>query len=328
MMNRWIIVVLLLLSTSGLLSCTNDASEPDSQLTIPTAIAAGEDRPVAAPTNTFSPLPLPPTMAVGTTEPAATVTPKPSATPTIEVREPRYQVVFVESDDVLNVRSGPGAENEIVGELPLAASDLRIVGPGQRSGESTWVPIDGDGTAGWVNSRFISESLDEAQFCENEAVQSLLDELKEAVGEGNGNVLSRLIHPERGLRIRLAWWNPEVWISGEEVSELFESREIYDWGIEDGSGNAIEGTFVEKTLPLLAEDLLPGGEVACNEILHGGTAGLVQLPDTYEGIAYYSFYRPGTDEFGGMDWGTWVVGVEKWQGKFYLSYLLHFAWEI
>jgi len=328
MMNRWIIAAMLLLSAGGLLSCTNNASEPDNQLTIPTAIITGEDRPVAAPTNTFSALPVPPTMVVGTTEPVATVTPKPSATPTMEVREPRYRVVFVESGDVLNVRSGPGAENEVVGELPVDESDIRIVGPGQRSGESTWVPIAGDGTAGWVNSRFLSESLDEAQFCENEDVQVLLDELKEAVGDEDGAVLSRLIHPERGLRIRLSWWNPEVWIGGEEASELFESREVYDWGVEDGSGNAIEGTFVETTLPLLAEDLLSAEEVACNEILHGGTAGLVQLPDTYQGVAFYSFYRPGTDEFGGLDWGTWVVGVEKWQRKFYISYLLHFAWEI
>ena len=75
-------------------------------------------------------------------------------------------------------------------------------------------------------------------------------------------------------------------------------------------------------------DLLEATEIGCNEILHGGTAGLIQLPDGYETINYYSFYRPGSAEYEGMDWGTWVVGVESWQGEFFLSFLVHFAWEI
>jgi hypothetical protein len=329
MMNRWYAAALLLLLTVALISCTTDATEPDSQLTIPTAVTSGGEQLVAAPTNTFSALPAPPTIVVvETPKPGSTRTPEPTESPAIVTREPLYQVAFVEPDDVLNVRSGPGADSEIVGSLAVDVSGIRIVGPGQESEASTWVPIAVAGTAGWVNSRFLSEILDEAAFCDDEAVQLLLDELKMAVAEKDGDALSRLVHPERGLRIRKAWWNPEVWISGNDVEDLMASREVYEWGVEDGSGEAIEGSFARTMLPLLEEDLLPAEEVACNEILHGGTAGLVQLPKTYEGIDFYSFHRPGTDEYSGLDWGTWVIGVEKWQGEYSISYLLHFEWEI
>ena len=67
--------------------------------------------------------------------------------------------------------------------------------------------------------------------------------------------------------------------------------------------------------------------LACDEILHGPTAGLVILPDGYEQLHYFSAYRPAPEsqEF---DWGTWVIGVDRWQGQYYLSYLIHYDYEI
>jgi hypothetical protein len=79
---------------------------------------------------------------------------------------------------------------------------------------------------------------------------------------------------------------------------------------------------------MLERDLLPATETGCNEILHGGTAGLVQLPDSFAGINYYSFYRPAGPDEVEMDWGTWVAGVERWQGSYQIAFLVHFAWEI
>ena len=87
------------------------------------------------------------------------------------------------------------------------------------------------------------------------------------------------------------------------------------------------GSFAKVILPMLQKDLLGASETACNEILSGATAGLVQLPEGYEALNFYSLYRPATDEIE-FDWGTWVVGIEQWNGRYYLGYLVHFAWEI
>jgi hypothetical protein len=51
------------------------------------------------------------------------------------------------------------------------------------------------------------------------------------------------------------------------------------------------------------------------------------LPDGYQNVQYFSYFRPAGDEIG-FDWGTWVVGIESWQSKIYLSYLVHYNWEI
>ncbi len=140
--------------------------------------------------------------------------------------------------------------------------------------------------------------------------------------------MSLLVHPERGLHLRHSWWNPEIRLDGSEVEDIFISQAEYDWGVEDGSGFSIVGPFSQVIYPLIEQDFLPATESECNVILHGGTAGLVQLPPEYESINFYSFHRPGTDELNGMDWGSWVIGIESWQGAYYLSYMIHFAWEI
>ncbi|MFQ5420924.1 MAG: hypothetical protein ACE5EY_11260, partial [Anaerolineae bacterium] len=80
--------------------------------------------------------------------------------------------------------------------------------------------------------------------------------------------------------------------------------------------------------PDLQKDLLPATEIACDEILHGGTAGSVRLPDGYQQTHYFSLYRPASATDNELDWGTWVVGIEQWQGTYYISYLVHFQWEI
>ena len=115
-----------------------------------------------------------------------------------------------------------------------------------------------------------------------------------------------------------------------QLEELFTADTSYDWGMEPGSGLEITGSFADVVLPRLTRDLLPAGELGCNEIIHGGTPGLVIIPDVYEGINFFSFYRP--DKEGSatypLDWGTWVVGVEEWAGRYVISYLVHYRWEI
>jgi hypothetical protein len=215
-----------------------------------------------------------------------------------------------------------------VGELAPDAAGVRITGPGQVVDGSTWVPIAAGALTGWVNGRFLTETVPQTTFCNDPAVTKLLADLETAVINQDGNLLAQLIHPERGLRIRHAWWNPEVSISRADARQIFTSAAGYDWGVEDGSGFPIVGSFKEKILPLLQRDLVPAAETGCDEIVHGGTAGFVRLPEGYAAVHYYSLHRPGTEEFDGMDWGTWVVGIEQWQGAYYVSFLVHFQWEI
>lgn len=239
-----------------------------------------------------------------------------------------YRVVYVEEDDTLNLRNGPGIENDILAEISPNADGVKVVGKGQMVLGSLWVPVEYEDMAGWVNSRFLSQEISRNEFCEDEEIEELVASAYQAIISRDGSQLNGLVAEDRSFRIRRHWWNPEVVIGYDEIAGLFDDVTSYDWGIADGTGDPIEGSLSEIVVPLIDRDLKDFSESSCNEILHGGTAGLVQIPPTYEGINYYSFYRAAEADEIEFDWGTWVLGIEIWQGTPSLSYLVHYEWEI
>lgn len=299
-------------------------------LVMPTALVTAVSLATPLPGITATPMAMPsgePT-EVGTTHNTATPLPLATAVPPLNAPDTAvYQVAYVQKNDQLNVRSGPGVEYDIIGTLAATAGNVRITGSGQEVVGSTWVPITNGALNGWVNGRFLTTQLSGDTFCQSPAAQALLTQLETAVRQRDDATLATLIHPERGLRIRYSWWNPELLWRGAEAQTLLRSPATLDWGVQDGSGNPIVGTVNNVILPLLDRDLLSATQLACDSILHGPTTGLVQLPDGYGTVHYFSRYRPATDA-SGFDWGTWVIGVEQWHGIYYLSYLVHFAWEI
>lgn len=277
-------------------------------------------QPTATPNRT-PPEPTP-TLAANDVQPTATLDAVPVDT------ESGYQVVFVEQDDVLNIRSGAGVRNEIVGMLPPGATGVTLTGAGQVVDGTLWVPVQAGSVRGWASSRFLSQSVASDDFCGDPEPLAMLEQLETAIVDRDGQALAQLVALERGLRFRRHWWNPGIRFEDEEVLDIFSSAQSFDWGVADGSGSPITGSFSQVMLPLLDRNLLGATEMACNEILHGGTAGIIQLPPIYEGLNYYSVHRPPTDTENELDWGSWVVGFETWQGRYYLSFLVHYEWEI
>ena len=70
-------------------------------------------------------------------------------------RPPLFKVANVRADDVLNVRSGPSAEHDIVGMLAPGSRGIVVTSDCQ----SQWCPVRLDGTAGWVNSVFLTPEV-------------------------------------------------------------------------------------------------------------------------------------------------------------------------
>jgi hypothetical protein len=293
---------------------------PATEATLPPALQA----PVlqAAPSPTVAPTVAPATPTVTPVE--ASPTPSPVASPV----DLRYRVIFVADDDVLNVRTAPGVANPVAGELAPDAGDVIVSGPGELVTGSLWVPVVAGPVSGWVNSQFLTESVPGEAFCNDAAAEELVATFRAAVAARDGEGLAGLVHPDRGLRIHRHWWNPEVRVSRAEAADLFRGNQTYYWGVADGTGDEMRGPFSRYILPALERNLLPATETACNRILHGSTAGLVQLPEGYESANYYAVYRPAGEGVIEFDWGTWVIGIERWQGDYYLSFLVHFEWEI
>ena len=248
--------------------------------------------------------------------------------PTPFISDGLYRVIYVERNDVLNVRSGAGVENEIVDTIPYNAHNIEIIGEGLIDSGSIWVPIRAGQLSGWVNSQLITTAVEPHSLCNSQEAAILLESFKTAVATRDDARLAQLIHPERGLRIRHNWWNLEVRFRYETRTTLFSSHTDLDWGVADGSGEAMIGSFSQIILPKLETHFLGATATACNNILHGGSAGSIILPDGYEQHAYISYFQPGTEANGRFDWGTWVIGFETWQGGHYISYLVFYEWEI
>jgi hypothetical protein len=304
---------------------------------------------VLAPTVVWTATPLPPgselpITPIATNTPAvpqptevptwvATVTLPPSPTAAGPTASPTpgpelYSVAFVLSDDVLNVRSEPGVDSPKLGSLAPNDRDVEITGEGQVVDPSLWVPIQADGLSGWVNSRFLTAQVKTEDFCQDPRVQAIVDNLRATIQLRDGQALAALVHPQRGLRLRHSWWNNEIKLVGGEVSRVFTDPTKRDWGREDGSGIPIVGSFEDAMLPLLDKDLVGATESVCGQIVGGDTAGIIRLPAEYEAVNIQTAYRPAPADGPSNDWGSWGIGIEFWRGQPYLSFLVHYTWEI
>lgn len=324
--NRWWLLVAFLFAFG--LACNLTSEEPtplpippESTLQVPS---------IEPPTLAASPEAGVPEPAEGTPTlaPTAAAGIGGTAVPTVDIdTELDYRVIHVDENDILNVRSGPGVSNGIVADLTPGQTGVRVVGFGQEVNDSLWVPINVNNVSGWVNSRFLTENIPGDVFCADPEARALLDELTTAIENRDGNLLAEISDPSRGLRFRRYWQTEGVRFEQQQINNVFNLTQSYFWGVADGSGEDINGSFSEVMLPLLDRDLVDSTQVGCDEILHGGTAGFVQLPFRYEGANYYSMYRPAPadNEF---DWGSWVVGIERWQEQYFVSFLIHFQWEI
>ena len=343
------VVLILLLAVALLGACGGDAP-PD--LVIPTVAATADPNlpptdvsPTALPTQTLPPpatsvlatatvppttvppsaTPLPPTPTLAPTAAPPTPTPVPP-----EAAAPVYRVAFVAANDTLNVRRRADADSAVVGQLSPDTTGITVVGEGQSvRGGGLWLPVETAAGSGYVNGRFLTEQIDRAAFCADPAVNDLLNRLQAAIATEDAALLGELVHPTRGVRLRLNWWNEEIIVREEGIPNLFRDRQrdAVNWGTSEGSGETIRGTFSDVMLPFLSRDLLGATQWACDELLYGPTAGLITLPEGYEAVHFYSAHRPApaAQEF---DWGTWAVGVERWQGRYYISYLVHYRYEI
>jgi hypothetical protein len=275
-------------------------------------------------TSTVATLPIPPTSTKTSAPAAATSTPLP---PVTGIYNP-YAVILVGIGDVLNIRSGAGVGNALVGALQPTAVGVNRIGPASSAGGDRWVEIQNPaGGTGWVNANFLSEHVASSTFCSDSRVPDLLNSLKTALLNSNGDLLSSLVSPVHGLDLRLWRYGTVANYSPEEAAWVFESEYVVSWGPAPGSGEETRGTFSNQPLPKLQEVFGANYALHCNNTLDLATFSLEPWPSEYANLNFYTVYKPGTDQYGGLDWRAWIAGVEYVQGKPTLFALIHFQWE-
>lgn len=161
-------------------------------------------------------------------------------------------------------------------------------------------------------------------FCQDTRGLQLLIDVQTAIQTRNGELLASLVDPASGVGVRYLR-NGNVITYFDNIKFIFETTYQADWGIGVGSGEAVKGPFQEIVLPSLEQVFASNPMIACNELKVGGTTYIAEWP--YSGMDYYSVYFPGTDEFDGLNWETWAVGMARQAGKPVLTALVHFMWE-
>ena len=294
-------------------------TEPPTVL--PTLPAPTDTPPVVAPTATV----LQPTATLAIAPTAANTST--SLPPVTGIYNP-YAVVLVIPGDVLNIRSGAGVENAIAGTLQPTAWGVNRTGPVSSAGGDRWMEIQNPSRGnGWVNANFLTEHVTSSTFCSDSRVTTLLNSLKTALLNSNGELLSSLVSPAHGLDLRLWRYGTVANYSPEEALWVFLSDYVVSWGAAPGSGEETSGTFSVQPLPKLQEVFGATYSLHCNDTLDLATFSLVPWPPEYSNINFYTIYKPGTEQYGGMDWRAWTVGMEYVQGKPTLFSLIHYQWE-
>ena len=297
-----------------------------TETSIPTFPPTSGTEVIATSTAATLPAQLTPTNTTSV-PPAATSTTLP---PVTGIYNP-YSVILVGEGDVLNIRSGAGVENAVVGTFQPSVVGVNRTGPASSAGGDRWVEIQNpggtSGGTGWVNANFLTEQMASSAFCSDARVADLLNSLKTAFVNADGDLLSSLVSPVHGLDLRLWRYGTVANYSPEEASWVFESEYVVSWGPAPGSGEATNGTFSNQPLPKLQEVFGSNYTTHCNDPLDLATFTLVPWPPEYANINFYTIYKPGTDQFGGLDWRAWIAGVEYVQGKPTLFALIHFQWE-
>ena len=161
-------------------------------------------------------------------------------------------------------------------------------------------------------------------ICGDPQVTALIDSFKTAILTSDGQLLSSLVSPSRGMDVAYFRDGTVITYQPEHAKFLFETTFEVDWGAEPGSGATKRGSFHDVVLPELVRVFNQPYTLHCNELKLGGA--------TYEPVweyqsEYYSIHFPGTPENGNMDWHTWVMGIEYVSGKPYVYALIQYFWE-
>jgi hypothetical protein len=164
-------------------------------------------------------------------------------------------------------------------------------------------------------------------FCADQNVQTLLANFKTAIQTQDGELLASLVSPTHGMDVRY-WRNGRlVKYDRKHARWLFRSTFVVNWGAAPGSGLTTKGSFHEVVLPKLQDVFNSSYQLLCKDPGITSSISTQPWPDEYAGVGFYNIYRPGTEQYGGIDWLAWLTGVEYVNGQPYLYALIHFEWE-
>jgi spore germination protein GerM len=226
------------------------------------------------------------------------------------------RVVLVVSDDVLNVRSGAGVDNPIIGMLEPGVV-VRLTGDDTRVGSSVWVAIGVPGGTGWVNARYLGAEVNAVEFESDQAVIELLDRMADIMADEGD--LSEVVS-NRGLYV--AHNAPPILFEVDLLDRIMTDATTYKWGSAALAADSPElpsRTFAEavgERFVSAYDDV--DTSIRFNEAELGGNGIPAEfvIPFELRGFNFVSVYDSGDEEqYEGLDWTAWYVSIDYEGGE-------------
>jgi hypothetical protein len=170
-----------------------------------------------------------------------------------------------------------------------------------------------------------TEMVDSATFCSDPRPLEIMEAVKGAVRNRDGQQLASLVSPD-GLYMSLFPSPEPVHLSVSEIEHFFEDDTMRNWGNNVNSGEPVEASLAGRVTTLLDEDLLADNIIlACNNNQDTLSTGTTLYSITYPVDNFYSVMRPGPPD-SELSWGAWGLGFEYRQGQPLLTVLTHYIW--
>ncbi|MCK6540724.1 MAG: hypothetical protein L6Q26_11775, partial [Anaerolineales bacterium] len=234
-----------------------------------------------------------------------------------------YAVVNVAGNDVLNIRSGAGVSNPIIGYFASDATDVMRTGPSASVDGAVWVEVRrNDGLIGWVNSFYLTEYVTHEAFCADTRILSLIEQAKQSMNQSNGSLLSQIVSPVHGVNMHLWAYGSGVNFTQATAANIYTDPTVYNW---DGGPSGIPdtGTFNNVVKPKYLEVFnAPNRETYCDSL---DKVFPLSRPWPYPNVRFYNLYKPASDQF--FDFRTLLIGVEYVNGQPYIYGMVTIIWE-
>ena len=225
--------------------------------------------------------------------------------------------------DVLNIRSGAGTSDPVVGSFAPDAINVMRTGPTASADNMTWVEVQNpSGGTGWVNSYYLTDYVSHDAFCADARILVLIEQLKGSMTQSNGDIFASLIG-EHGTAINFWRDVPAINFTSNTARSIFSDTTIYDWGSGPQAGpTGTNGTFAQVVQQDMLDVFKSSYQLGCDTPSY---AEMFENPWPHTNIHYYSILKPATSEV--FDWKVWLIGFEYIEGVPYLYGTVHYIWE-
>lgn len=144
--------------------------------------------------------------------------------------------------------------------------------------------------------------------------------------------VSTYVSPNQGVRFSpYAYVDTEknVVLSSSVLKKIWNNNEKNNWGDLDGSGLPILLTFQEYVKKFVYDVDFANADIVGNNIIVGSGNSKNNLQEVYPNAKFVEYHFKGFDpEYGGMDWRSLRLVLEKIDGEWCLVGIIHDQWTI